>query len=231
MTVTTDELQLMNDELQLRTIKKRISRRGLIKGASLTAVAAAGAAGVNSLSSKPVNAEVFALSQKESQEESQEEKIVKGCKEEFLFEVNAILEVPKEFRTSPKSARGLQRIVNITGGSFAGPKLKGTVLPGGNYWIFTRSDGGLEIDARTVLHTENGHLIYTSYQGIVQAPPAIMQRLRSGESKIDPSEYYYRTNLNFETGAKEYNWLNPIVAVGIGKRTPTGVTYQVYTIL
>jgi hypothetical protein len=40
-----------------------------------------------------------------------------------------------------------------------------------------------------------------------------------------------RTTPVFETAAEKYGWLNQIVAVGVGTRTPTGLKYTVYTIL
>jgi len=35
----------------------------------------------------------------------------------------------------------------------------------------------------------------------------------------------------FETAAKSYDWLNRVVAVGVGERTPTGVSYKVYSLI
>jgi len=54
--------------------------------------------------------------------------------------------------------------------------------------------------------------------------------MQKGEA-VDPSEYYFRTTPVFETASEKYGWLNRIVAVGIGRMTPTGVGYKVYAIL
>jgi Protein of unknown function (DUF3237) len=54
------------------------------------------------------------------------------------------------------------------------------------------------------------------------------QRIQQGE-RVDPSEYSLRTTPVFETGSAKYSWLNGIIAVGVGRRTPTGVAYTVYT--
>src|SRR5262245_40095722 len=43
----------------------------------------------------------------------------------------------------------------------------------------------------------------------------------------DPAEYYFRTTPVFEIGSEKYAWLNRTVAVGVGRRTPTGVAYTV----
>jgi len=153
---------------------------------------------------------------------------MEDLKTEFLFEVSEELQVPEEVSATRQDPR---RLINITGGSVTGPKLQGEVLAGGNHWVRVRPDGVFELDARLTLHTDDGHLVYTAYQGIVHAPPDITLRLRQGESNIDPSAYYYRTTLTFETGPQGYDWLNRTVAVGVGKRTSTGVTYSVYAVL
>jgi len=35
----------------------------------------------------------------------------------------------------------------------------------------------------------------------------------------------------FETASEKYSWLNRLIAVGVGKRTLTGVGYRIYSIL
>jgi hypothetical protein len=81
------------------------------------------------------------------------------------------------------------------------------------------------------METDDGHLIYVHYRGIMHAPPAICQRLLQGERDIDPSLYYFRIAPTFETGSEKYAWLNKLVSVGIGRRTPTGVSYCIYAVL
>ena len=149
-------------------------------------------------------------------------------KSELLFEIRADLEPAQEIGTTP---HGTRRIIYVTGGSFEGPRLKGEVLPGGGDWLLVRPDGASELDVRATCRTDDGHLIYPYYRGILHAPPEIMERMRQGERNIDPSEYYFRTTPVFETGSEKYAWLNRIVAVGVGERTQTGVAYTVYEIL
>lgn len=134
---------------------------------------------------------------------------------------------PQEVGATP---RGSRLIAPVTGGMFAGPKLKGEVLSGGADWLVTRADGIRELDVRITLRTDDGHLIYMSYRGINTITPAIVQRLVGGET-VDTSEYYFRVTPVFETGAERYGWLNSIVAVGVGERLPTAVRYVVYQIL
>ena len=148
-------------------------------------------------------------------------------KTELLCAMSATLGDAQELGATP---HGNRRIVPVTGGTFAGPKLKGEVLPGGGDWLRIRSDGARELDVRMTLRTDDGHLIYLSYRGIITASPEVMQRRDRGEA-VDPSEIYFRTTPVFETGSEKYGWLNRTVAVGVGKRTPTAVEYTVYAVL
>jgi hypothetical protein len=80
------------------------------------------------------------------------------------------------------------------------------------------------------MRTDDGHIIYIYYRGILHAPPEVATRILQGEAP-DPSEYYFRTAPFFETASEKYGWLNRIVAVGIGKVAPNWVGYTVYAIL
>ncbi len=148
-------------------------------------------------------------------------------KSELLFEFSFDL---AEALTIADTPHGTRRIVPITGGTFTGPKLKGTVLPGGGDWLVIRPDGVREIDVRITLQTDDGHLIYMVYRGINTLSQKMLQRIRQGET-VDPSEYYFRTTPYFETGSEKYDWLNRIVAMGIAELTQTGVACTVYAIL
>jgi hypothetical protein len=147
-------------------------------------------------------------------------------KSEFLCELKAELEAPQLIGTTPAGGR---RVVYVKSGTFAGPRLKGQVLPGGGDWTLERSDGIVQLDVRITLRTEDGALIYATYRGVLDAKPEVLQRLRRGEV-VDPAEYYFRTTPVFETSAEQYQWLNRIVAVGVGRRTPSGVEYSIYAI-
>ena len=129
-----------------------------------------------------------------------------------------------------KTPLGDRRVVPVTGGSFEGPRLRGTVEPGGSDWILLRPDGALKLDVRLTLKTEDGALVGMTYRGYRHGPAAVIERLNRGES-VDPTEYYFRTAHFFETSAPQYDWLNRIVAVGLGHRPPEGPVYRVFEVL
>lgn len=128
------------------------------------------------------------------------------------------------------SFRGTRTIVRVKGGWFEGPKLKGEILPGTGDWFLTRPDGVGEGDVRDTYRTDDGHVLYVSYRGILAISDEAWARIRAGED-VPASEYYLRTQPMFETGSQKYGWLNSILSVGIGKQEAMGVTYDVYAIL
>jgi hypothetical protein len=43
--------------------------------------------------------------------------------------------------------------------------------------------------------------------------------------------YYFRLSGPFETDAPKYDWLNRIIAIGIGDRHPDGAVYSIFEVL
>jgi len=131
---------------------------------------------------------------------------------------------------------GEQRVGYISGGHFSGPLLSGEVLPGGGNWSRAgRVDPDLSIgtfDARAVLRTHDGALIYMTYSGRSVVPDDVRAEFadpaRSGA--VDPSRYYLRIAPVFETAHPRYAWLNTILAIGRGERTDQGARHQIFAI-
>jgi hypothetical protein len=123
-----------------------------------------------------------------------------------------------------------RRVGVVFGGVFEGDRLSGQVLDGGNDWQSVRSDGAVTLDVRLILKTGDGALITMVYQGIRHGPPEIAARIEKGEV-VDPATHYFRTAPRFETAAPEYDWINRIIAIGIGHRRTDGPIYSVFEVL
>jgi hypothetical protein len=123
-----------------------------------------------------------------------------------------------------------RRVVFIGGGEFKGDRLKGTVLPGGGDFMLGRPDGGMHLDVRLVLETEQKELIYMTYIGRRHGSPEIMKRYKTGEA-VAYGEDYFRTIVQFETSSTRLSWLNDILAIGAGYREPEAVAYEIFEIL
>ena len=134
-----------------------------------------------------------------------------GLRSEFLMELT--LETLPAHRLGEAHAGRL--VVPISGGSFSGPRLRGTVMGPGGDWIVERPDGSRTLDVRLLLQTDDGKTIYASWRGIAY-PEA-------------DGSLFARILPLFETGAPEYSWLNNVVAVGVYKGR--GIAYRIYRVL
>lgn len=126
---------------------------------------------------------------------------------------------------------GRRRIAHVAGGQFEGDRLRGTVVnaPAGD-WLLQRPDGVTVLDVRLTLRTDDGEHIYMTYRGVRHGPAEVMARIAAGET-VDPKSYYFRMVPVFETSAAKYAWLNKIVAVGTGRREPSGPIYTIDEVL
>ena len=145
---------------------------------------------------------------------------------EFLIRITVTLDPPLEVGDT---AEGRRRVINITGGHFQGPKLKGQVLPGGADWQLVRQDGVAVLDARYTLQSDDGALIYVKNWGLRHGPPEVLAALAQGEA-VDPKLYYMRTTPTFETGDDRYRWLNDTVALCSGIRRSDAVILDFYQV-
>lgn len=146
---------------------------------------------------------------------------------EFVFEARINVDKPLVVGQGPY---GLRRVVPITGGSVAGPGIKGAVLPGGADWQFVRPDGVIDIHAKYTLKLDDGTLVSVDNRGMRHAPPAVMARLAKGEP-VPSSEYYFRTTATFEAPVDgQYAWLNRSVFVATAERRADAAVLRFYRV-
>jgi hypothetical protein len=126
---------------------------------------------------------------------------------------------------------GARRTAPLAGGTFEGPRLRGTVLPVGSAdWLLLRADGVLELDLRATLRTDDGALISMRSFGLRHGPPEVIAAIGRGET-VDPATYYFRTTPRFVTAHPAYAFLNRLVAVASGDRRAEGPVYTIHEVL
>ena len=114
--------------------------------------------------------------------------------------------------TGPAGAR---TIAEVSGGSMSGERVNGTVK--GNAaadWMLTSKDGIATLDVRVVVETDDGALIYITYEG------------RADWSEGPGTKPIYMAP-KFETSDERYAWLNSVQAVGKGQLGAGTVTYEI----
>ena len=145
---------------------------------------------------------------------------------EFICDARVAVAAPLDLGDVGKGGR---RIVAITGGDFAGPQLRGEVLPGGADWQIIRSDGVAELEARYTLRTDDGALIYVRNLALRHGPAEVIAALAAGQP-VAPGAYYFRGATFFETGAMRYAWMARHIMVCTGHREPARVILRFYRV-
>jgi len=119
-----------------------------------------------------------------------------------------------------KTPYGVRNRIPITGGSFEGPRIRGTVLAGGMDWQLERPDQMLDVYADYMMQAEDGTLIHVINKGLISR---------------DPKRPYVRTTPSFEVPDGPHAWLNQSVFTGTIGAPPTAkgpaVRISVYRIL
>ena len=120
---------------------------------------------------------------------------------EHVMTVRATIDAPIAMGKTPL---GQRRVIAISGGTFEGPNLKGTIMPGGEDWQVVREDGVTELDARYALRTDDGAIIRVHNQVLLN-PPA---------EGVAGAKQYLRSSVRFEAPIGKYDWLNKAIFVG-----------------
>ena len=120
---------------------------------------------------------------------------------QHVMTVRATIDAPIVMGKTPL---GQRRVIDISGGTFEGPNLKGTIMPGGEDWQLVREDGVTELDARYALRTDDGTIIRVHNQVLLN-PPA---------EGLAGAKQYLRSTVRFEAPVGKYDWLNKAVFVG-----------------
>ena len=157
-------------------------------------------------------------------------KAVADIRTELLFDIVVDLNPRLGIGDGPF---GRRIFFGAAGGSFAGPRLRGQVLPGGGDWALFRPDGAMTLDVRLTLQAHDGALIHMTYGGRWIVPAELRADMSDPVKRyqVDPARYYFRTNPLFETGSPQYAWLNDIVSVGTGYLVEGAVAYKVCQVI
>ena len=94
---------------------------------------------------------------------------------------------------------GRRTVIPITGGTFEGPLLKGTIINGGADYQIANAQGRTELEAIYCIKTDDGVYIHVRNRGIISNAP---------DANGQPS-FYFKAAPQFEAPAdSKYGWLN-----------------------
>lgn len=114
-----------------------------------------------------------------------------------LYEAIVDVDAPTDLGTGPL---GQRRIINITGGEFVGPQLRGRVLSGGADRQLVRPDGVRLLDALYEVETDDGTVLTVHNRvKVIESP---------GQERVALS------HVGITAPVGPYGWLNDAVLVG-----------------
>ena len=100
---------------------------------------------------------------------------------------------------------GQRTIIPITGGTFEGPNIKGTIINGGaDYQLNNKATGRTELEAIYCIKTDDGVNIHVRNRGIIN----------SGKDEQGNPTFYFKAAPQFEAPVdSKYAWLNNAIFV------------------
>ena len=116
---------------------------------------------------------------------------------EFVMQLKVTIDEPY---SCGDTQHGQRTIIPITGGTFEGPKLKGTILAGGaDYQLANTSLNRTELEAIYCIKTDDGICIHIRNKGIIA----------NGKDEEGKPTFYFKCAPQFEAPTdSKYAWLN-----------------------
>ena len=111
---------------------------------------------------------------------------------EFVYEAIVTLGPPEDVGMTP---HGKRVRIPITGGTFKGPRISGTIFPEGMDWQLVRADGFTELEASYLMRETDGTVIHIQNRGLA-------------------GKGYAKTTATFEVPNGPHGWLNEAVFTG-----------------
>jgi hypothetical protein len=145
----------------------------------------------------------------------------------FFADLSVQVDKPQEVGAT---VHGQRRIIPILGGDVQGDGWTARVLRGGADFQMIVNQSLAELDARYVLETDAGDMIFVQNRAVRTASPDVMSRLIRGE-KVDPQLVYFRCTPQFETASKSLSWISERLFIGTGARHPDKVVMRFFEVL
>lgn len=121
---------------------------------------------------------------------------------EFVMQLKVTLDKAYSVGETP---HGKRTVIPITGGTFEGPLLKGTIINGGaDYQLANREGNRTELEAIYSIKTDDGVYIHVRNRGIIYM----------GKDENGNQSFYFKAAPQFEAPSdSKYAWLNNAIYV------------------
>lgn len=127
---------------------------------------------------------------------------------------------------------GQRRVIPISGGTFTGPEVSGTILNAGADFQVIRSATESDLDARYVIELDDGARIFVTNVAYRTGAAEDIAAIARGE-KVPAERIYFRCAPRFEVADTEqtsWQWLESTVVIGSGRREPDAVIIDLWIV-
>ena len=152
---------------------------------------------------------------------AQVENVPEAPKLEFALQLKVTL---GEVFSIENMQHGRRTVIPITGGTFEGPGIKGTIINGGADYQLANADGRTELEAIYCIKTDDGVYIHVRNRGIIYG----------GKDADGNPSFYFRAAPQFEAPADgKYGWLNNALFVCAPTFSPgfQGIVLNVWKVM
>ena len=144
----------------------------------------------------------------------------------FFADLSVQVDKPQEVG---KTHHGVRRGIPILGGTVEAQGWRGRVLSGGADFQLLLGPSMAELDARYVIETDAGDMIFVTNRAVRTASPEVMAKIIRGEP-VDPSTVYFRCSPSFETASPALAWIAERLFIGTGARHPDKVVMRFFEV-
>jgi hypothetical protein len=144
----------------------------------------------------------------------------------FFADLSVQVDKPQEVG---KTHHGVRRVIPILGGTVEAQGWRGRVLSGGADFQLLLGPSMAELDARYVMETDAGDMIFVTNRAVRTASPEVMAKIIRGEP-VDPSTVYFRCSPSFETASPALAWIAERLFIGTGARHPDKVVMRFFEV-
>jgi hypothetical protein len=144
----------------------------------------------------------------------------------FFADLSVQVDKPQEVG---KTHHGVRRVIPILGGTVEAQGWCGRVLSGGADFQLLLGPSMAELDARYLIETDAGDMIFVTNRAVRTASPEVMAKIIRGEP-VDPSTVYFRCSPSFETASPALSWIAERLFIGTGARHPDKVVMRFFEV-
>ena len=107
-----------------------------------------------------------------------------GIKSEYIMTLTAQLDAPHVINDK-------LFIYNVPGGTVAGPKIKGKVIPPTADWLALMPSGNFRLDVRLTILTDDNQYVYMTYNGVIKTNEAADKKFEEEIGRASCRERVY----------------------------------------